>query len=136
MAGVNEFTPSRTVQAAFPTILVVANDAKFITLLEKALKLEFDCEVLSITRGRSALETAERVKPDLFIIDYHLLDLNVLELSTRLHSIKELESVPTILINSLAASWSERQRDHTIFLRMPFVLGDFYTAVNKSLDRT
>ncbi len=132
----NEFMPMRTVQVAFPTILVVATDPKFITLLEMALKLEFDCEVLSITRGRSALETAEYVKPDLFIIDYYLLDLNALELSHRLHDIKELESVPTILLNSPVTSWNEPQRYPTIFLRMPFVLEDFYTAVNKSLART
>ena len=135
MAGY-EFMPMRTVQAAFPTILVVANDPKFLKYLEMALKLEFECEVLSVTRGRSAVETAEPVRPDLFIIDYHLLDLGALELSHRLHDIKELKSVPTILLNSPVTSWSEPQSYHTIFLRMPLVLEDFYAAVNNSLSRT
>ena len=135
MAGY-EFMPMRTVQAANPTILVVANDPKFLTFLDMALKLEFECEVLSVTRGRSAVETAEPVKPDLFIIDYHLLDLDALKLSHRLHSIKELESIPTILLNSPVTPWSEHQRYNTIFLRMSFTLADFYTAVNKSLGRT
>lgn len=132
MAG-NELMAIRIVQVAFPTILVVANDPKFITFLDMALKLEFECEVLSITRGRSAIVTAERVKPDLFIIDYHLLDLSALELSHRLHDIEGLESVPTILLNSTVTSWSEPQKYHIIFLRMPLVLEDLYTAVNKSL---
>jgi PleD family two-component response regulator len=131
----HEPIPLKRDQAAIPTILVVANDLMLIKLLEKALKLELECEVLFITTGRGALETAKSVTPDLLIIDSHLLDFNALELSDQLHSVKELESVPTILINSLAASWSERQGDHTIFLRMPFVLADFYVAVNKSLDR-
>ncbi len=131
-----EFMPMRTVQAAFPTILVVANDPKFLKFLEMALKLEFECEVLSVTRGRSAVETAEPVKPDLFIIDYHLLDLGALKLSHWLHSIKELECIPTILLNSPVTSWSEHQRYNTIFLRMSFTLADFYAAVNESLGRT
>jgi PleD family two-component response regulator len=129
----NEFIPRRTVQLAFPTILVVVNDPKFLKFLEMALKLEFECEVLSLTRGRSALETAELAKPDLFIIDYYLLDLGALELSHRLHDIKELEIVPTLLLNSPITSWSEPQRYHTIFLRMLLVLEDFYAAVNQSL---
>jgi CheY-like chemotaxis protein len=134
MAGY-EIMPMRTVQAAFPTILVVANDPKFLKLLDMALKLEIECEVLSVTRGRSAVETAERVKPDLFIIDYHLLDLDARELTHRLHNIKELESIPTILLNSSVPSWSEPQQYHAIFLSMPLVLEDLYAAVNESLGR-
>jgi CheY-like chemotaxis protein len=123
-------------QAAHPTILVVANDPKFLKVLDMALKLEFECVVLSVKGGRSAVEMAERVKPDLFILDYHLLDLGARELSHRLHRITELESIPTILLNSPVPSWSEHQGYHTIFLRMPFALAELYTAVNESLGRT
>ena len=132
----SEYMPIRTIRVSIPTILVVANDPKFLTFLDMALKLEFECEVLSITRGRSAVETAEHVKPDLFIIDYHLLDLGALELSRRLHDIDGLASVPTIFLDSPATFSDEPQRSHTIFLSMPFVLGNFYAAVNKSLGRT
>ena len=131
----NEFVPMRTVQMANPTILVVANDPKFLKFLDMALKLEFECVVLSVTRGRNAVETAEHIKPDIFIIDYHLLDLGALELSHRLHNIKELESIPTILLNSPVTSLNDPQSYHTFFLGMPFVLGDLYVAVNKSLGR-
>ena len=129
----NEFVPVRTVQMANPTILVVANDPKFLKFLDMALKLEFECVVLSITKGRNAVETAEDIKPDIFIIDYHLLDLNALELSHRLHNIKELESIPTILLNSPITSLKDPQKHHTIFLGIPFALEDLYSAVNKSL---
>ena len=122
-------------QAANPTILVVANDPKFLKFLDMALKLEFECKILSVTRGRSAVETAEHIKPDFFIIDYHLLDLDALELSHRLHNIKVLENVPTIVLNSPVTSWSEPQKYNTIFLTMPFELEDFYSAVNENLGR-
>ncbi len=132
MAG-NEIMPVRTDQAAIPTILLVAHDPMFLKLLEKALKLELACQVLTMTRGSSAVETTKSVKPDLVIIDAHLLDCNALELPDQLHAIKELESVPTLLLNAPVASWSEFQRDHTISLSMPFVLVDFYAAVHNSL---
>lgn len=134
MAG-NQFMSMREVQLAFPTILVIANDAKFLTFLDMALKLEFECEVLSVTRGRSAIETAERVKPDLFIIDYYLTDLDALELSHRLHFMQELERVPTVLLNSPATSLKKPLNYHIAFLSTPFALGDFYAAVNRSLGR-
>jgi PleD family two-component response regulator len=132
----NEHMPMRPGQQAFPTILVVASDLKMLKLLEMALKTELACEVFSITRGRSAIETARHVTPDLVIIDAHLLDLNALELSDQLHSSKNLESIPTILINIRAASLSRPQRGHTILLRGPFVLVDFYAALNRCLGRT
>jgi len=132
----NEHIPFRTDQSTLPTILVVASDLKLLKLLEMALRTELECEVFSIARGRSAGEAAKKVMPDLVIIDAHLLDMSALDLSDQLHSIKELESVPTILINILAPSWSKPQRDHTIILNGPFVLADFYAAVNRCLGRT
>jgi PleD family two-component response regulator len=135
MAG-NVGMPPRINQAAIPTILLVAHEPVFRKLLEKALKLELECEVLSMTRGSSAVEMAKYVKPALVIIDAHLLDCNALELPDQLHAIKELESVPTVLLNAPVASWNEFPRNHAISLSMPFVLVEFYVAVHNSLDRT
>jgi response regulator RpfG family c-di-GMP phosphodiesterase len=99
-----------------------------------SLKLEFEFGILSLTRGQRAVELSRHVKPDLFIIDYHLLDLSALELSSQLHNITELESVPTIVLNSPVMSWSEPQPYHTTFLALQFALRDLYSAVNKNLD--
>ena len=100
------------------------------------MKLEFACEVLSVTSGRDAVEMAERIKPDCFMLDNHLLDMHALELSHRLHTTKGLASIPTIFLNAPVRSWSEPQRYNTIFLGMPFALAELYTAVNTSLGRT
>ena len=129
----NEPMPVRKDQAATSTILVVINDLKFHEFLVEALKIKFACEVLSVTTGRSAVETVKSVKPDLLIIDYQLPDLDALELSEWLHGIKELASVPTIILNLHMTSWSERQRGHIIYLRKPFPLHDLYAAVKQAL---
>jgi len=129
----NEPMPVRKDQVATSTILVVINDLKFNEFLVEALKIKFACEVLSVTTGRSAVETVKSVKPDLLIIDYQLPDLDALELSDRLHGIKELASVPAIIINLHMTSWSERQRGYIIYLRRPFQLNDLYATVKQAL---
>ena len=116
------------------SIMVVASDPKFLKFLEMALKLEFEYEIFSLTKGKRAVELSMHTKPNLFILDYHLLDLSALELSSRLHNINALESVPTIILNSPVTSWSEPQSYNTTFLVLQFALEDLYSAVSKSLN--
>jgi len=125
--------PQSVDKTANSTILVVASDPKFLKFLEMSLKLEFEYSVLSLTKGNRALDLSLHVKPDLFIIDYHLLDLSALELSIRLHNITALESVPTIVVNSPVTFWREPQPYNTTFLTMQFALEDLYSAVNENL---
>ena len=99
-----------------------------------SLKLEFEYGILSLTRGKRAIELSQHVKPDLFILDYHLLDLSIHNLSSQLHTITELESVPTIVLNSPVASWNIPQPYATTFLTTQFTLEDLYSAVNKNLN--
>ena len=126
--------PQSVDKTANSSIMVVASDPKFLKYLDMALKLEFEHEILSLSRGKRAVDLSMHVKPDLFIIDYHLLDLSAQELSLRLHNIKEMESVPTIVVNSPVTSWSEPQPYNTSFLSMQFALEDLYSAVNENLN--
>lgn len=125
--------PQSVDKTANPAIMVVASDPKFLKFLEMSLKLEFEYRILSLTRGKRALDLSMHVKPDLFIMDYHLLDLSAYELSIRLHNITELESVPTIVVNSPVTSWSETQPYNSAFLPMQFALEDLYSAINANL---
>ena len=125
--------PQSVDKIANATILVVASDPKFLKFLEMSLKLEFEYRIFSLTRGKRAFDLSMHIKPDLFIIDYHLLDLSPLELSIRLHNIAELEGVPTVVVNSPVTSWSETQPYNTTFLAMQFALEDLYSAVNENL---
>ena len=125
--------PQSIDKTANSSIMVVASDPKFLKYLEMALKLEFEHEILSLTKGKRALELSMQVKPDLFIIDYHLLDQSALELSSRLHTINALESVPTIVLNSPVTSWSKPQPYNLTFLAQQFALEDLYSAVSKNL---
>jgi PleD family two-component response regulator len=115
------------------TILVVASDPKFLKFLEMSLKLEFEHEILALTKGKRAVDLSMHTMPNLFILDYHLLDLSALELSSRLHNINALEIVPTIILNSPVTSWNEPLPYNTTFLTMQFALEDLYSAINENL---
>jgi DNA-binding NtrC family response regulator len=129
----NEHVPGELPRASHPTIMVVATDPTILKLLAMALKLEYECEVLTFTSERSLLETAKHSKPDLMIIYSQLLGLSALELADRLHSIKGFENVPTILTHAPVASWGQRQHSHLIVLSMPFMLEELYAGVTKAL---
>ena len=125
--------PQSVDKTANSSIMIVASDPKFLKYLEMALKLEFEHEILSLTKGKRALDLSMHTKPNLFILDYHLLDLSALELSSRLHNINALESVPTIILNSPVTSWNEPLPYNLTFLAMQFALEDLYSAVSKNL---
>lgn len=117
-------------------IMVVANDLTLLKLVNMALSLEVACDVLTFASGKSAEETAKSVTPDLFIIDEHLLDLAAGELADKLHSIKGLERVPTLIVNAATVSLSESQSYPMILLRMRWKIDELYAAVYELLGRT
>lgn len=129
----HEQIPTEKNLVTLPTILIVEHDLPLKTLLVDALQMEFDCVAHSATTGRSALKTIARVKPMLLIVDYELPGITAIELCDRIHTMKQLESIPTIMINSHTRSWSERQSYSIRFLRKPFHLETLYKAVRKAL---
>ncbi len=129
-----ELAPQKADKTANSKIMVVASDPKFLKFIEMSLKLEFEYGIFSLTKGKRAIELSRHVKPDLFILDYHLPDLNAHDLSSQLHTISELECVPTIVLNSPVASWHMPQPYDTAFLSTQFALEELYSAVNKFLS--
>jgi response regulator RpfG family c-di-GMP phosphodiesterase len=132
MAG-NERAPGHTDWAATPTIMVVASDLKLLKLLDMALSLELACEVLTLDNGRGAETAAQRIKPDLLILDEHLLDRKARDLGTQLHSVAGLERVPTLLINAAVPSRDVSQGYPTLFLSPAWKMEELYAAVHELL---
>ena len=116
-----------------PTILVIEYELTLNALLVDALQMEFAAVVHAVTTGRSALKTARMVVPTIFIIDCELPDMDAAELSDRLHAIKHLEHIPTILIDSRAESLHESKRYLVLSLRKPFLLQNLYQVVKQAL---
>jgi len=118
-------------EANNPTILLVEDDEDISIFMAQVLTDETPYEALSVPDATSALEAVDSIKPSLFILDYRLPGLNGLELSDRLHSIEGLETVPTMMISANYPPRNELQQRHITYLKKPFDLSHFLTAVEK-----
>lgn len=78
------------------TILVVEDDAKMVNLLRLYLERE-GYRVVAAHNGRSALETAERTRPDLVILDLMLPHLDGIEVCQRLRA---TSAVPILMLTA------------------------------------
>src|SRR5215467_7719681 len=82
------------------TILVVKNDATRNWPSSQILSLKSHHYALLASTGDAALRLVRHIKPDLFILDYYLLDMDGLELYRQLHATKGLEDIPTIIVGA------------------------------------
>ena len=85
-----------------------------------ALSLELACSVLTLDSGSRAETAAQRIKPDLLILD---------EVTAALPS--DLAEVPTLLIN--VAVPSQSQSYPTLFLSTSWKIEELYAAVHALL---
>ena len=82
------------------TILVVAGDADIGAFLHGALLQETAHHVLLAMQGFEALKITHYITPQLFILNYHLLRMNGIELYDRLHARHNLQATPAILLST------------------------------------
>ena len=120
-------------EAPNQTILLVEDDEDISFFMTQVLASETPYEAVHAPDATSALEVVDSVKPDLFILDYRLPDLNGLELSDRLHAIEGLETVPTMMISANMLPRDELQQRHITYLKKPFDLSHLLAAVEKLL---
>jgi CheY-like chemotaxis protein len=115
------------------TILLVEDDADIGEFIAQALKDETPYTILHVVDGSRALEAVASVKPDLFILDYQLPGMDGIELHDRLHEIKELEKIPTLIISANVPARKELHQRQITLLKKPFDLNDLFRAIEKLL---
>ena len=114
------------------TILVVEDDIDIGLFLISALSEDSAYHTLLVPDGMRALDVVSEVKPSLLILDYHLPKIDGLEVYDRMHTIKELREIPSIMIS---ANLPERElaKRSIIGIKKPFELDEFLELVEKLL---
>lgn len=112
------------------TILVVEDDEDIGSFIVEALLQETSYQALLVTTGSKALETVKTIKPNLFVLDYLLPRMNGIDLYDRLHSSKDLEDIPAIMISANLPSGEARKRKITC-LKKPFELDDLLQTIEE-----
>jgi CheY-like chemotaxis protein len=117
-------------------ILIVEDDADTGLMLVCALEECTPHSPLLVESSTAALRTVQEKTPDLFLLDYYLPAMTALELSDRLHSIKGLQAVPTIVMTAGTLPLGDEQEifaRQIVLLRKPFDLDELLETIETLL---
>jgi two-component system response regulator (stage 0 sporulation protein F) len=81
-------------------ILIVAENADFGRFLEEVINAQTPYQAVVVASGLCALEQARHLRPCLFLLDYHLSDMNGLEVFDRLQQMEETRGTPAIMMSA------------------------------------
>src|SRR5947199_9291921 len=110
-------------RAAEKTILIVEDDTYISEVLVLVISQETPYQALFVPDAFQALVTINDIKPDLFLLDYHLPRMNGIELYDLLHTTEGLEHVRTIMISTNVPQQEIRQLE-IVSIRKPFALNN------------
>ena len=109
-------------------LLVVEDDRDIATMLKGVLE---DCGgylVILATNASQAFDIVSEVRPDLFLLDYRLPDLDGLELYHRLHAHRQLATIPVLFLTAHAPK-DLLENEHLCSLSKPFEVDDLQHTI-------
>ncbi|MFL5654148.1 MAG: response regulator [Ktedonobacteraceae bacterium] len=114
--------------APVKTILVVEDDTDIGMLIDAVISAETSYQTLWVTDGLQALKVVQDTKPDMFLLDYFLPLMDGIELYDRLHALKELETIPTVMMSARLPT-KEIEKRKILGLRKPFELQELLDMI-------
>ncbi len=120
---------------AVKTLLTVADDEDNRALFTEAFAVLTSYHILAARNSPEALNFVKHVKPNLFIFDSRLPDMNGLELYDQLHATPALEAIPAIIITSLTSADVRHEIESRKLKRLdkPFDLDGFLEPIKQAL---
>jgi two-component system phosphate regulon response regulator PhoB len=102
-----------------PKVLIVDDDPTTVKLLRTLLELDgFDVDVAA--RGQMAIEKVQETSPDVFLIDYHLQDMEGVELVAHLRATAQFAQAPIVMASGLDCEDEALEAGANAFLIKPF----------------
>jgi CheY-like chemotaxis protein len=115
-------------------ILLVQDDQENAQLFAHILSQEVACYVIWATNGLAALRFTQHVRPQLFLLDYSLPDMNGIQLYDRLHARRDLEAVPALIMGaSLEAARDDIQQRGLLAVEKPFDLDESLSYIASTI---
>ncbi len=102
-------------------------------MLVDVLSLETSYQILLVTDAFQAMRAMHTIKPCLFITDYHLPQMDGIELYDHLCTTKELAHIPTIIMSAHMPE-DEVQKRHLVGLNKPFELDELLNIIARLLE--
>jgi DNA-binding response OmpR family regulator len=102
-----------------PKILIVDDDRTTVRLLQTLLEMD-GFEVLISARGQTAFELAQQNAPDIFLVDYHLADMDGVDLVSQLRASAQFAKTPIVMASGLNVEAAALKAGANTFLVKPF----------------
>ncbi len=115
-----------------PKVMIVDDDRTTVKLLQTLLELD-GFEVVIAPRGGDVLPMAQQTYPDLFMIDYHLTDMDGVDAIRLLREQEAFAYTPIIMASGLDVQDEALEAGATTFLLKPFEPADLPTLFNNLL---
>jgi CheY-like chemotaxis protein len=115
-----------------PKVLVVDDDRNTVKLLQTLLELD-GFEVAVSPRGADVIPTAEATHPDIFLMDYHLADMDGVEIVRALRAHPIFGKVPIVMTSGLDVSEEVLEAGANKFIIKPFEPSDLPILFNSLL---
>lgn len=127
---------SRHVSPSLKTILVVEDDYALGEFLQQAIVQETSHMVLLASTSHQAREVVQHIKPNLLILDYHLIGTTGIALYDQLRSCDGLASIPALILTaSIEKHQHEIEHHHLHGLGKPLDLDEFLQTIETLLQR-
>ncbi len=115
-------------------ILIVEDDRATSGLLKTVFEMEgFKTSVCP--NPARVIETAQREKPDVILMDYHLAETNSLPLLRQLKADHNLSSIPVVMTSGLDRSEECKQAGAARFILKPFRPAELMTEIRAVLPK-
>jgi CheY-like chemotaxis protein len=133
MAQDSKLTDGPGESAGVKMILLVEDDPNIGEVLAQAITQETPYLATLVSDGFQALNTVQGIKPNLFILDYHLPRMNGIELYDRLHALNGLLQVPALMISARLPEQELAQRNIR-GMNKPLDLDDFLQTIEDLIN--
>ena len=116
-----------------PKVMIVDDDRTTVTLLKTLLEMDgFD--VVLVPRGGMVLDKARQERPDIFILDFHLSDMDGTTITRNLRADPLFAKTPIVISSGLNVEDEAKRAGANVFLIKPFEPGALGGLLNKLLE--
>ncbi len=115
-----------------PKVMIVDDDRNTVKLLQTLLELDGFVVVVA-GRGADVMSVAEQAKPDLFLMDYHLADMDGVDVVRELRKHETFAKTPIVMASGLDVEDEAKDAGVDHFMIKPFEPSDLAPLFNKLL---
>jgi DNA-binding response OmpR family regulator len=112
------------------TVMIVDDDRNTVRLLQTLLELD-GFNVAVAPRGADVLPVAERFAPDIFLVDYHLSDMEGVEVIQQLRAHPSYAATPIIMASGMNVESEALAAGANLFMVKPFDPGALAGIFNR-----